>query len=314
MKSIRLINVLILAAVCLCVTFFSNAQQPLPKVIQGRIIRIEKFSSIYVTPRTIDIWLPDGYTDANKYAVLYMHDGQMLYDSEHTWNKQSWKIHEVASALMLLDSVKPFIVVGIWNAGLARHAEYFPQKPFEQLTASQKDTVVAQLKRVGRIEDAFAPNSDEYLKFIVDDLKPYIDKTYSVYTDPDNTCIAGSSMGGLISMYAICEYPEIFGRAACLSTHWVGTFSMENNPCPDIFIQYLKQQLPDPKTHKIYFDCGDQTLDALYPPIQQKVDQVMIRKGYDSISWITQYFPGEEHSEKAWSKRLHIPLRFILGE
>jgi hypothetical protein len=52
----------------------------------------------------------------------------------------------------------------------------------------------------------------------------------------------------------------------------------------------------------------------MYPPIQKKVDQVMIRKEYDSISWITQYFPGEEHSEKAWSKRLHIPLRFILGE
>jgi enterochelin esterase-like enzyme len=121
-------------------------------------------------------------------------------------------------------------------------------------------------------------------------------------------------MGGLISMYAICEYPEIFGRAACLSTHWVGTFSMENNPCPDIFIQYLKQQLPDPKTHKIYFDCGDQTLDALYPPIQQKVDQILILKGFDKHSWVTQYFPGEEHSEKAWSKRLHIPLRFILGE
>ena len=295
-------------------TFGGQAQQSAPQVTKGRIVRVENFSSNYIASRTIDIWLPDGYTDANKYAVLYMHDGQMLYDAEHTWNKQSWKIHEVASALLLLDSVKPFIVVGIWNAGLARHAEYFPQKPFEQLTASQKDTVVAQLKRMGRIEEAFAPNSDEYLKFIVDELKPYIDKTYSVYTNPDNTCIAGSSMGGLISMYAICEYPEIFGRAACLSTHWVGTFSMEHNPCPDIFIQYLKQQLPDPNTHKIYFDCGDQTLDAMYPPIQKKVDQVMIRKGYDSISWITQYFPGEEHSEKAWSKRLHIPLRFILGE
>lgn len=300
--------------VLISTTFCSEAQQPVPQVNKGRIVRVEKFSSNNITSRTIDIWLPDGYTEANKYAVLYMHDGQMLYDAEHTWNKQSWNIHEVASALMLLDSMKPFIVVGIWNAGSARHAEYFPQKPFEQLTASQKDTIAAQLKRMGRIEEAFAPNSDNYLKFIVDELKPYIDKTYSVYTDPDNTCIAGSSMGGLISMYAICEYPEIFGRAACLSTHWVGTFSMEHNPCPDIFIQYLKQQLPDPNTHKIYFDCGDQTLDAMYPPIQKKVDQVMIRKGYDSISWITQYFPGEEHSEKAWGKRLHIPLRFILGE
>jgi enterochelin esterase-like enzyme len=64
-------------------------------------------------------------------------------------------------------------------------------------------------------------------------------------------------MGGLISPYAFCEYPKIFGWAACLSTHWLGSFTTENNPFPNSMIRYLSKKLPNPKSHKIYFDCGD---------------------------------------------------------
>jgi predicted alpha/beta superfamily hydrolase len=146
------------------------------------------------------------------------------------------------------------------------------------------------------------------LKFIVNELKPFIDKNYAVHKDRANTFIAGSSMGGLISMYAICEYPKIFGGAACLSTHWVGTFTLENNPMPEAFLTYLRHNLPSPKKHKLYFDYGDQTLDALYPEIQRKADKVIISKGFTSANWISKYFPGEDHSEKAWSKRFNIRL------
>ncbi|WP_206203618.1 hypothetical protein, partial [Thermococcus sp. M36] len=72
------------------------------------------------------------------------------------------------------------------------------------------------------------------------------------------------------------------------------------------------KKIPDAKNHRIYFDCGDKTLDALYPPIQQRVDSIMKVKGYSDKQWITKYFPGEDHSEKAWSKRLAIPLTFLL--
>jgi hypothetical protein len=116
----------------------------------------------------------------------------------------------------------------------------------------------------------------------------------------------------LISMYAICEYPKIFGGAACLSTHWPGTFSTANNPIPDAFTNYLKSNLPDPKDHSIYFDYGDQTLDALYKPFQEKADEVMKSKGFTSKNWETKFFPGENHSEEAWAKRLSIPLLFLL--
>lgn len=121
-------------------------------------------------------------------------------------------------------------------------------------------------------------------------------------------------MGGLISMYAICEYPQIFGGAACLSTHWTGTFTNENNPFPEAALHYLDKNLPDSKTHKIYFDCGDQTLDALYPEIQKKADVIIRKHGYSEKNWKTLYFPGENHSEEAWAKRLSQPLEFLLAK
>jgi hypothetical protein len=115
-------------------------------------------------------------------------------------------------------------------------------------------------------------------------------------------------------MYAICEYPSVFGGAACLSTHWPGIFEMKDNPIPAAFANYLKNNLPNPKKHKIYFDYGDRTLDAMYPPLQKKVDEVMLQRGYSDKNWLTRFFPGDDHSEKSWSKRLDVPLVFLLGK
>jgi enterochelin esterase-like enzyme len=240
-----------------------------------------------------------------------MHDGQMLYDAATTWNKQSWEVDEVAGKLISEGKIKKFIVVGIWNNSQKRHPEYFPQKPYESLNQTQKDTITAQLQKAGRTKEIFHPISDLYLKFVVTELKPYIDSHFATIKNKENTVIAGSSMGGLISMYAICEYPEVFGGAACISTHWPGTFSSENNPIPNAFIQYMESHLPNPKTHQIYFDYGNKTLDALYPELQKKVDALMQKKGFTNTNWSTQFFDGKDHSEKSWAERLHIPLQFL---
>jgi predicted alpha/beta superfamily hydrolase len=282
------------------------------KVTSGFVQRFENFKSEFVDARNIDVWLPKGYNTTEKYAVIYMHDGQMLFDANTTWNKQAWEVDEVAGKLNAEGKVKKFIVVGIWNIAAKRHPEYFPQKPYESLTAVQKDTVTAQLQKAGRTKEVFKPYSDLYLKFLVTELKPFIDKRFATAPDKDNTFIAGSSMGGLISLYAICEYPQVFGAAACISTHWPGIFAVENNPIPDAFYAYMRKQLPDPKTHRIYFDYGDQTLDALYPPLQKRADAVMTEKGFSAAHWTTQFFPGKNHSEEAWSERLHIPFAFLL--
>ena len=292
--------------------FTSIAFGQSPEVSMGKIQHIENFPSKYVDARNIDVWMPDGYSVSEKYAVLYMHDGQMLYDAATTWNKQSWEVDEVAGKLIREGKTKKFIVVGIWNNGSKRHPEYFPQKPFENLLPTQKDTITAQLQKAGRTKEKFQPISDLYLKFLVTELKPYIDNHFSTLKNRENTVIAGSSMGGLISMYAICEYPEVFGGAACISTHWPGTFSSENNPIPNAFLNYMNSHLPDPKTHQFYFDYGNKTLDALYPELQKKVDLLMKNKGFTPSTWTTQFFEGKDHSEKSWTERLHIPFEFLL--
>lgn len=287
--------------------------QTQPQVSFGTIQRLENFQSQYVDARNVDVWLPDGFTSDKKYPVLYMHDGQMLYDASTTWNKTAWDVDDVLARLIQEKAIQEVIVVGVWNGGKTRHSDYFPQKPFESLSAAQKEMVYTAARSNGvSVFNEQKINSDNYLKFLVTELKPYIDKNFATKTDRKNTFIAGSSMGGLISMYAICEYPEVFGGSACLSTHWPGIFTLEGNPIPDAFLAYLRVNLPNPKSHKIYFDYGDQTLDALYPPLQKKVDEVMKAKGYQKKSWLTRYFPGEEHSEKAWNKRLDIPLLFLL--
>ena len=299
--------------ICCGVLLSHLALAQLPVPASGTIQRAENFPSKYVAARNIDIWLPANYNPNKKYAVLYMHDGQNLYDSNTTWNHQSWDIDDVLDKLMQAQTIQDVLVVGIWNGQQSRHAEYFPQKPHEGLFPAEKDSITAELQRAARTKEGFTPISDKYLQFLVEELKPYIDSTYSTYTDRAHTFIAGSSMGGLISLYAICEYPKVFGGAACFSTHWPGTFRTDNNPVPEAFVRYMRDHLPDPASHRLYFDYGDQGLDALYPSLHIKVDAVMKAKGFSEKNWITRYFPGENHSEQAWNKRLHIPMLFLLG-
>ena len=297
----------------LSLTLFVNAvEAQLPKVSAGSIQRFENLPSRFVAARNVDVWLPDGYSPKKRYAVLYMHDGNSLFDSTIMWNHQEWGLDETVSKLLSEQKIKDVIVVGAWNSGTSRHAEYFPQKPHEALSEVQKEFVTKQLQEKGRTTGPFKPISDNYLKFLVQELKPFVDSAFSTKKDPKNTFIAGSSMGGLISMYAICEYPSIFGGAICISTHWPGIFSMNENPVPTAFFNYLKNNLPNPNSHKIYFDYGDQTSDAMYPPLQKQVDAVMVAKGYSNKNWITKFFPGENHSEASWAKRLDIPLLFLL--
>lgn len=293
-----------------CLSFtIAKAQKITAKY--GIVELYENFASTNVQPRNVGVWLPQDYSPKKKYAVLYMHDGQMLFDSTITFNQSEWGVDECLTQLIREGKIKNTIVVGIWNTKENRHQEYFPQKPYESLSKEDKEKVGLSLEKIGRSKE-LKPSSDNYLKFIVEELKPFIDTTYTTLQDKENTFIAGSSMGGLISMYAICEYPHVFGGAACLSTHWPGTFEVENNPIPESFYTYLKEKLPDPKTIKIYFDYGTVDLDALYPPLQAKVDEIMVAKGYTKENWITKRFEGENHSENAWKKRLHIPMEFLL--
>lgn len=304
----------ILMSVLLQMASLTLVAADLPKVAAGSIERIEQFSSRFVSARNVDVWLPPGYDHKQRYAVLYMHDGQMLFDADTTWNHQEWRVDEVASALLAEHKLRPFIVVGVWNNAKARHVEYFPQKPFESLSEEQRTALYAMQRSHDQALLARPVDSDNYLRFLVKELKPYIDSHYSVDSSPAGTLVMGSSMGGLISMYALLEYPDVFGAAACLSTHWPGSFEEENNPIPPAFAAYLQARLPAvERGRRLYFDHGTATLDAMYPALQEKMDGVMKARGYAAPQWQTRVFPGADHSEVAWAKRLEVPLSFLLA-
>ena len=275
-----------------------------PKPSQGSIRRIENFPSKYVQARHVDIWVPTGYDPKKKYAVLYMHDGQMLFDSATTWNHQEWGIDETMGDLQARRTIRDCIVVGIWNTVVNRHAEYFPQKAIDDIPAAYKAELMPLIRN--------KPLADNYLKFLVTELKPWVDSNYATASDQRNTFIAGSSMGGLISLYAMCEYPEVFYGAACLSTHWPVTFDTLNNPIPAAINKYLMSHLPKPANHKIYFDRGTATLDSLYKPYQDKVDQIFLHGGYDASNFNSREFPGDNHTERSWNNRFYIPASFLL--
>ncbi|WP_242620338.1 alpha/beta hydrolase [Shewanella maritima] len=289
---------------------------PMPSASQGQLKRLDSADIDFagITPRPIDVWLPADYPAKAPYAVVYMHDGQMLYDAEQSWNKTSWEMDEASAKLNQSDEVKPFIVVGVHNAGPSRHSEYFPQKPFESLPASTQ-TELYKDKR-SESEDLFHQRvySDNYAAFLAKSLKPFIDSKFEVATDRANTFVMGSSMGGLISWYTALEYPEVFGGAACVSTHWPGSFARENNPIPAAFNLYIAEKIMSEPKVKLYFDYGDQTLDAMYPPLQAKVDKMFAELSYPAHLWQTQYFKGKAHTEVAWAERVDIPLRFLLSQ
>lgn len=295
--------------------FNKHKNQAISTASQGRLEHIKNFPSEYIAERNVDIWLPEDYNENKKYAVLYMHDGQMLFDSTITWNQQEWGVDETFQKLMDSGNIEPTIVVGIWNISKSRNSDYFPQKPFEYLLKNTEDSLLQRVRK-SEARDLFTNgvHSDDYLRFIVHELMPYVDSAYSTYNDSKHTYIAGSSMGGLISLYAVCEYPGIFGGAACLSTHWPGIHPIKNNPVPESFFHYLDHNLPKSTGHTFYFDHGTQTLDTLYPPLQAQVDSIMKKHRYSHQNWQTKVFKGEAHDEHSWNKRLHIPIKFLLGK
>jgi len=292
---------------------FSCDKEDTRTVNGGKLVIIKNFKSDFVSARNVDIWLPNGYNDQEKYAVLYMHDGHSLFDSTSTWNGQEWAVDETVTRLLEEKKVRKTIVVGIWNSGKNRQSEYFPQKAFESLTLKTQDSLL-NVARISSKTDLYssAISSDNYLKFITEELKPFVDKNYSTYKDAQNTFIGGSSYGGLVSMYGLCEYPEIFGGAICMSTHWTGTFTNDNNPIPLSFVKYLDEHIPDSGLHKFYFDYGTKTIDSLYEPNQLLIDSIMRKNGYTEKNWLTKKFQDADHSENSWMKRLEEPLVFIL--
>lgn len=265
----------------------------------GRLMRLPPIGAKLVAERPVDVWLPPGYEDdgAKRYPVVYMHDGQNLFAPGNSFGGVAWQVDRAMERLLREQRVRPAIIVGVWNTG-NRTAEYMPQKAVGLLSPAQIGGLVSPVK--------MALSSDRYVRYLVEELKPVIDRTFRTSPSASDTFVMGSSMGGLISAYAVSEYPQVFGGAGCLSSHW---------PAGDgAVIEYLRRHLPPAGAHRFYFDLGSEGLDAAYEPYQRRMDEVLRAAGYQpGPHAMTRRFPGEEHSERAWAARVEIPLEFLLG-
>jgi enterochelin esterase-like enzyme len=209
--------------------------------------------------------------------------------------------------------VRPTLVVGIASTA-NRAREYEPAEVVAALPAALREQLAA--------ENHGPPLADSYLRYLVDELKPFIDGRFRTRPGRDDTFIMGSSMGGLISWYALARYPQVFGGAGCLSTHWPITMnaqapSAEDGPraaaIQSAELAWLEQHLPVAGSHRLYFDLGTESNDALYAPYQQRVDELVLAKGYRRwIDFESEVYPGATHDERAWRARLDVPLEFLL--
>ncbi len=260
----------------------------------GTLFRIDPFPSTHIPPRKVDFWLPDGYDPARRYPVIYMHDGKNLFNPAEAYLGLTWGVAETLTRLDIA-----CIVVGIWSAGENRVPEYMPEEPF---TGAQ----FAGLREGSCRDLPIAPYSDAYLRFLVAELKPWVDANLPTQSDPAHTIVIGSSMGGLVSMYALCRYPQVFGGAACLSPHWpIGAGQIE---------EWMRDHLPPPGEHRLYFDIGGHSLDRDYGLHQMRAEGFLKAAGWrEGIDYLSLKFPTATHNSRAWGKRLPIPLEFLFN-
>lgn len=277
------------------------AVAPLRAADTGRFVEIAAVPTTRIAPPHVVVWLPPGYDAGTaRYAVVYMHDGQNLFFPDRSNFNKVWAA-DAAARRVATAGVPPFIIVGIDQPGSARYRQYFPQA----LYAAASPALRAKFDRLAK-----GPiTGDAYLAFLTDDLKPLIDRSYRTRPDPAHTAIVGSSMGGLISCYAFVARPDVYGRAACVSTHWpladpsdVGPFLPE---LAGLWRHYLNDHLGQPAGRRLWMDHGTATLDANYAPWQAAIDGDLTALGWvRDRDFTSRTYEGAAHEENAWAARL----------
>ncbi len=273
---------------------------------EARLDRYPDVQSAHVLARTVIVWTPDDYDPKGPpLPVIYMHDGQNILEASTANFGVEWAVDEALTRMK-----QRAIVVGAWSTRL-RGREYLPAKVAALLPGETR----------ARVEAVHGGPSlaDGYLRFLVEELKPFIDKTYRTLPDAAHTSIMGSSMGGLISIYALAEYPQVFGQAAALSVHW--PLADPTKATPDeadqvaaAFKAYLATSQVRPGPNRLYMDHGTVNLDSFYKPYSTRMEAILPSLGWVAgKTWVSRVFEGTDHNEAAWAARLDIPLGFLLG-
>jgi predicted alpha/beta superfamily hydrolase len=287
-----------------------------PKVSEGRVVAWPALDGGAAGPMTVWVWLPPGYDQAKgkRFPVLYMHDGQNLFDKELTKYGQEWGVDEAIPRMVRQDDLRSWIVVGI-QSPKQRYMTLFPQKIFPLLSEAMKQKVLALDSNGAKTPFA----GDAYLKFLTGVVKPRIDREFRTLKRPEDTAVMGSSMGGLMAFYAMAEYPEVFGQAACVSMHLAladptikgDDHAAQAKLAADAFRRYLATSRMRPGRNHLYIDHGTATLDGSYAPYSAEVIPMFQQLGWNGPSFMFRTFAGAEHNETAWQQRVDIPLAFL---
>lgn len=244
------------------------------KKVIGEVRYHRNFGSSFLgNERNIFVWLPPSYStqSGKRYPVLYMHDGQNLIDPTTSFAGTDWRVDETVTRLIKEGKLKEIIVVGINNTA----------DRLEEYSDSEK--------------------GENYIKFIIEELKPFIDSGYRTFADPRNNAVIGSSMGGLISLLMAWKHPEVFAMAGCMSS----SFYYDN----DKIFETIRNYETPPRGVKLYIDHGEDGLVR-----GQKMFAFLTQMGFVIGTNLDYYYaPGAEHNEAAWAGRLERPLLFFFG-
>ena len=251
-------------------------------------IRFHKdFGSQHLTgPRNVLVYLPPGYDEASesRYPVLYMQDGQNLFNPADAFGGQVWAADETANQLTLSGEVSPMLIVGIYNAGGDRIDEYTP---------------VPALR--GRMRGR-GGKADDYGRMIIEELKPFIDAEYRTRPEREFTGLGGSSLGGLVSLHLGLKRPDVFSRLAVMSP---SVWWANNQIIREVAI--TAERLP----LRIWLDIGRRE----GPQIKHQVralKEMLLANGWRSGEDFQYFeFPNARHEEAAWAARFGEVLKFL---
>jgi pimeloyl-ACP methyl ester carboxylesterase len=256
------------------------------------------FPSAFLGPsRHVEIWLPPGYEGASstRYPVLYMHDGQNLFDPRIASTGVDWGVDESVVRLVARGVIPPIIVVGVWSTA-ARATEYSPWH-----------------------------DAPDYARFLIEELMPRVDREFRTRTGPANTAVMGSSMGGLLSYYLVTHHADVFGACGCMSTHFPlseavasQVLGIASTGIPDT-TPYVTRDIasgqPVPPGARYWFDHGTLGLDSAYAPTHGAVRAWLLRQGLvEGRDFVIRRYEGATHNEASWRARLEDPLAFIFGD
>lgn len=231
-------------------------------------------------PKTRRIWiyLPENYQKSEKnYPVIYMQDGQNLFDSSLSYSGE-WEVDETLDDLAESQQLET-IVVGIDHGETKRIDEYAPW-PFKEYSSEVL--------------------GDQYLSFIKDNLKPYIDRNYRTKSDAANTGIIGSSLGGLISFYAALKYSNTFGMAAVFSPSF---------PIIENYQDFIRDH-SDLQGSRIYFMAGNQESEHMVEKMQETTE-LMRNSGFPEQNMSSKVVEGGKHNEKLWREEFEQALLWL---